>query len=146
MIRLILAGLAILALSPAAALAEEETDLVRQAALAERFTPFESAGGAEWEGAFATPFFRAAEAGGKDAVQMELQPGAYMIVALCNCESMDVTLVAPDVQVLQPVRFSEQAAMYSVDVGKGGIYLAGIDMAECAEAKCGFAIKAYRRK
>ncbi len=81
-----------------------------------------------------------------DAVPMQLSAGAYMIVALCDCDLMDVTLVRPDGSVVQPARVSDQGAMYSLEATASGSYLAGIDMGACEEPTCRVAVKVYRKK
>jgi hypothetical protein len=126
--------------------AEPQQDLERQAVMAQRFTPFDSGGGPDWENAFATPFYRVVAAGQPEPVPFSLKPGAYMIVVLCNCRSMKVTLVDRKGTTFAPLRSNEQAAMYSLDVADAGDYLAGIDMAECEEKACDVGVKVYRKK
>ncbi len=126
--------------------AEPEPDLERQAAMAERFAPFDSGGGPGWENAFATPEFRLVPAGKPEGVTLSLQPGAYMVVVLCNCQTMEVTLVAPGGATIAPLRSNEQGAMYSLDVPAAGDYLTGVDMGDCEEDACDIAVKVYRKK
>jgi len=130
----------------APALAEPETDLERQAMMAQRFEPFDGAGGPDWETAFPAPFVRAVAEGKPDSVRIPLKTGAYMIVVLCNCGSMQVSLVGPGGVETKPLRAGEQAAMYSLDVPKDGEWLTGVDMGDCGEKTCDFAVKVWRKK
>jgi hypothetical protein len=141
-----LAGLMIAALAASTLHAAPEKDLEREAAMAQRFAPFDSGGGPDWENAFPTPFMRAIPAGKPEPVPFSLKPGAYMIVVLCNCQSMKVTLVDTQGNTFAPLRSNEQAAMYSLDVSKAGDYLTGIDMGGCDEKACDVGIKVYRKK
>ena len=141
-----MSGVVLSALLIASPHAEPEPDLERQAAMAERFTPFDSGGGPGWENAFPTPEFRLVPAGKPEAMTLTLKPGAYMIVALCNCQSMQVTLVGPDGAMIAPLRSNDQAAMYSLDVKAAGDYLTGVDMDGCAEKDCDIGVKVYRKK
>lgn len=149
MTRTLLAGLALavtIALPTAALHAEPEQDLERQAAMAQRFDPFDKGGGPDWENAFETPFVRTVGAGKPEPVTFTLKPGAYMVVVLCSCQSMTVSLVDPKGAKLAPLRTNMQAAMYSVDVPEAGLYLAGVDMDDCQEAACDVGVKVYRKK
>ena len=139
---LALAGL----LGAGAAQAAPEADMVRQAAMATRFQPFDAGAGPEWEAAFPSPTFRTVAEGDRDAASLTLTAGAYMVVVLCNCEQMDATLVAPDGSTPPPSRVNDQGAMYSIDASQAGSYLVGVDMHGCAESPCDFAIKTWRRK
>src|SRR5579862_7395312 len=127
---------AVAGLLVSAAAAEPENDLERQAAMAQRFTPFDSGGGPDWENAFPTPFIRSVPAGEPEPVQFELKPGSYMIVVLCNCRVMKVTLVDSRGTTIAPLRSNDQAAMYSLDVAALGNFLTGIDMGDCDEKDC----------
>ena len=129
-----------------AALAEPETDMTVQAQLAARFDPFDKAAGTGWEPAFPTPIYRKAPQGGPEAVPLSLQAGSYMIVVLCNCDSMDVSLIGPGGTKIEPIRHNDQGAMYSLDAAVAGDYLTGIDMGDCDSAKCDLAVKVYRKK
>ena len=114
--------------------------------MAQRFAPFDSGGGPDWENAFPTPFLRTVGAGKPEPVAFSLKPGAYMIVVLCNCTSMAVTLVDAKGATVEPLRSNQQAAMYSLDVAAAGKYLTGIDMGECDEKACDVGVKVYRKK
>ncbi len=144
--RAIYTGLALSLLLASAVRAAPEEDPSRQVAMAERLQPFDSAGGDDWEPAFQFPFYRDAASGESDAVTMSLTPGAYMIVTLCNCQTMEVTLVGPGGVTIQPVRTNDQGAMYSLDAPVAGPYLVGIDMGDCEDKVCDIAVKAYRKK
>jgi hypothetical protein len=141
-----LAAAVLTALAAQAVRAEPEQDLERQAAMAQRFDVFDKGGGQGWENAFPAPFVRAVPAGKSEPVPYSLKPGAYMIVVLCNCRSMKVTLVDANGKKTEPLRSNEQAAMYSLDVADDAGYLTGIDMAECDEDACDVGIKVYRKK
>jgi hypothetical protein len=146
MLRHILAFAAASMLAAGPVLAAPEQDMERQASMALRFEPFDKGGGSDWSPAFPAPFFRTVAAGKPEPVPLQLKPGAYMIVVLCNCKAMEVTLVTADGSTITPLRSNEQGAMYSLDVKDAGGYLAGIDMDACDEASCDFAIKVYRKK
>ncbi len=144
--RLILAASALTLLAASGAAAGPETDLTRQASMAERFDPFDKASGSDWEAAFPYPFFRSSGQGDVDAVPLLLKPGAYTVVVLCSCEKMDVVLHAPDGSDPPPARSNEQGAMYTLDVAAAGEFVVSTNMDTCAEDACGFAVKAYRKK
>jgi hypothetical protein len=129
-----------------AARAEPEQDLERQAAMTQRFDPFDKGGGPDWEAAFPTPFLRQVASGKPEGVSLPLKRGSYMIVVLCNCGSMQVSLLDQSGANIAPLKVSDQAAMYSLDVAADGPYLAGIDMGECDEKACDFGVKVYRKK
>lgn len=135
-----------LALAAGAASAAPQPDPGRIAAMAQRFEPFDKSGQQGWEALSTQPVVRTAPEGGNDAVQFDLKPGSYMIVALCNCDQMDVTLVRPDASEPRPARSSDQAAMYSIDVTAPGTYLTGVDMGACSEKSCDFGVKVWRKK
>jgi len=144
--RTVLFGLAAVLVAASAARAAPETDIERQAAMAARFEPFNGAGGPEWETAFPTPFVRAVPADKPDAVPLPLQAGAYMIVVLCDCGSMEVTLVGPSGAKVAPLKSSDKGAMYSLDVPAASDWLTGVDMGDCDEKACDFAVKVWRKK
>lgn len=144
--RIIVSGMLVAALFAGAAAAEPETDPARQAELAARFQPFDRAAGSQWAPAFPTPFYRKAAAGGPEAVPLSLDPGSYMVVVLCNCTGMDVTLVGPGGTKVEPIRHNGEASMYSLDVALPENYLTGIDVGDCNAAKCELAVKVYRKK
>ncbi len=144
--RAIFAALALSALMAAGARAAPQEDPDRQLAMAQRLQPFDAPGSDGWEQAFPYPFYRDAASGESDSVTMQLAPGAYMIVGLCNCASMDITLVGPGGTTIQPVRSNDQGAMYSLDVPAAGPYLVGIDMGDCVDKTCDIAVKAWRKK
>jgi hypothetical protein len=149
MTRILLLGLALAACSLlplTGARAEPEEDLERQVAMAQRFEPFDTGGGPGWENAFATPFVRSVAAGKPEPVTFTLKPGAYMVVVLCNCQQMAVSLLDAKGKTIIPLRTNEQAAMYSLDVAEAGLYLAGIDMDECDDKACDVGVKVYRKK
>ncbi len=135
-----------LMLAAPAVRAEPEEDLERQAVMAQRFVPFDSGGGEGWENAFPTPIFRQAATGKPEGVPLALKAGSYMIVVLCNCQAMDVTLVAHSGDMIAPLRKNDQAAMYSIDVPAAGDYLVGVDMNDCDEKACDIGVKVYRKK
>ena len=144
--RLILAAPVLTALAAFGARAEPETDLTRQAAMAERFEPFDKATGSDWEPAFPFPFFRSSAEAGVDSVSLLLKPGAYTVVVLCNCEKIQVALHPPDGSASPPARSNDQGAMYTLDVAAAGEFVVSTNMDTCAEDACNFAVKAYRKK
>jgi hypothetical protein len=144
--RIICLGFAAALLGVCAASAAPETDLERQAAMALRFEPFEGAGGPDWAPAFPSPMVRMVGAGKPDAAPLSLKAGSYMIVVLCNCGSMEVTLVGPNRKEIAPLRKGDQAAMFSLDVDADSDWLAGVDMGDCDEKACDFAVKVWRKK
>ena len=146
MLRHILAFAAASMLAAGPVLAAPEQDMERQASMALRFEPFDKGGGPDWSPAFPAPFFRTVAAGKPEPVPLQLKPGAYMIVVLCNCTSMAVTLVDAKGATVEPLRSNQQAAMYSLDVAAAGKYLTGIDMGECDEKACDVGVKVYRKK
>ena len=123
-----------------------EDDLTRQAAMAQRFAPFDEGAGPNWGPAFDFPFFRSAGVGDSDAVSLLLKPGAYQVVVLCNCEKLAVTLRAPDGSAPPPARVNDQGAMFSLDVPIGGEFVVTAEMQDCQEDACSYAVKAYRKK
>ena len=129
-----------------AARAADEDDMTRQAAMAERFAPFDEKKGSDWEPAFDFPTFRSASVGEVDSSTVMLKPGAYRVVVLCNCTKMEVALFKPDGQEALPDRSNDQAAMYALDVPNAGQFLVGVQMQDCPEDHCDYAFKTYRKK
>ena len=123
-----------------------EDPAVRAELMARRFAPFDKAAGTQWAADPPEPILKSLANATKDAFNVALTPGSYMLVVLCNCQIMDVTLVGPDGAAVPPSRSNEQAAMYSLDVAKAGDWLAGVDMNDCAQTTCGVAVKVYRKK
>ncbi len=138
-------ALAVAAPAPAAWAAPDE-DPLSQAMIASRFAPFDKVAAEGWEDAFPTPIFRVAGPGDADAVTFQLKAGAYMIVTLCNCAKMDITLLGPGDVTLPPIRHNDQGSMYSLDVPEDGPYLIGVDMVACAQSPCSYAVKTYHKK
>ena len=120
--------------------------MTRQAAMAERFAPFDEKKGSDWEPAFDFPTFRSAAVGEVDSSTVMLKAGAYRVVVLCNCTKMEVALFKPDGQEALPDRSNDQAAMYALDVPDAGQFLVGVQMQDCPEEKCDYAFKTYRKK
>jgi len=141
----LMAAVLVLGGSPAA-LAGEQADAARQAELATDLKPFDAMESQGWEAPPPGAYYRTVAEGEPDAVQLQLKPGAYMIVAKCRCDQMDVTLVAPDASQPRPIRSSPQAALFGLDVSAPGTYLVGVDMGACQAKSCDFAVKAYRKK
>jgi hypothetical protein len=137
-------ALALVGASPA--LAEPEQDLARQTLMVQRFEVFDKGGGSDWEAAFPAPFVRAVAQGTPEPVMFPLKPGAYMIVVLCNCQAMAVSLLDAKGTTIAPLRSNDQAAMYSLDVDSAGDYLTGIDMNGCGDKTCDVGVKVYRKK
>jgi hypothetical protein len=144
--RLILALPVMSLLALASARAEPDEDLTRQAAMAERFEPFDKAGGPDWEAAFPFPFFRSAGVGDVDAVFLTLKPGAYTVVVLCNCSKLTIALHPPDGSTTPPARTNDEGAMYTLDVASAGQYVVSTKMDDCQAEPCSYAVKAYRKK
>ena len=140
----IIGAAAIFLVSAAAAAAADDT--AQTAVLVQRFEPFDQAAGDGWEATTPDPLYLAAATDKSAGAPLTLQPGAYRIVVLCNCNSMQVTLVGPDSATLPPERSDTHGAMYSLDVHAAGAYLAGIDMDDCAEKTCAIGVKVYRKK
>ncbi len=130
-------------LAASVAFAEPEEDMARQAAMAERFDPFDAATAKDWSPAFPFPFFRSVSEGDPDEVSLLLKPGTYTVVVLCNCEKIGVALKPPAGPDVTPDRVNDQGAMYSVTVAAAGEFKVAADMQDCAEASCGYAVKAY---
>ena len=125
------------------AFAAPDEDAARQAAMAERFKPFDAMTGSDWGAAFASPFYRSAAQGESDSVSLVLKPGTYTVVILCNCEKIDMAMKAPDGSVPAPARSNDQGAMYRLNVVKGGEYEVSTTLRGCQEVSCSFAVKAY---
>ena len=145
-VMLAMAALAVGAMASGAARAADEDDMTRQAAMAERFAPFDEKKGSDWEPAFDFPTFRSAAVGEVDSSTVMLKAGAYRVVVLCNCTKMEVALFKPDGQEALPDRSNDQAAMYALDVPDAGQFLVGVQMQDCPEEKCDYAFKTYRKK
>ena len=139
----ILGAMALLA-SAASAVAAD--DAGQTAVLAQRFQPFDQAAQDGWEATTAEPLYLAAATDKSAGAPLTLEPGAYRIVVLCNCNSMQVTLVGPDTATVAPERSDTHGAMYSLDVHAAGAYLAGIDMDDCGVAQCAIGVKVYKKK
>lgn len=132
-------------LASSAAVAAPEEDTARQAIIAGRFQPFDAMTSQGWSAAFPFPFFRNAAAGESDSVSLVLKPGAYRVVVLCNCDKIDVALKTPANTVPDPDRRNDQGAMYSLDVPATGEFEISTTLRACQEARCDFAVKAYRK-
>lgn len=117
-----------------------------QKVLAERFQPFDKASEDGWEASTPDPLYLVTSTDKPAGAPLTLQPGAYKIVVLCDCNTMQVTLVGPDSATVPPERSDGHGAMYSLDVHAAGAYLAGIDMDDCPKAKCAIGVKVYRKK
>ena len=150
MSRLIAAVVAVGALcatgASAARAAGGEEDMTRQAAMAERFAPFDKVTGTEWQSAFPFPTFRTAAVGEVDSSPVMLQTGAYRVVVLCNCTKMEVALFMPDGKEALADRSNEQAAMYAIDSPAPGQFVVGVQMQDCPEDSCDYAFKIYQKK
>jgi hypothetical protein len=144
MVRSAILGAAVLFASAQGASAAD--DASQTSVVAQRFEPFDKAALDGWEAATAEPLYLAAATDKSAGAPLTLQPGAYRIVVLCNCNSMQVTLVGPDNMTVPPERSDEHGAMYSLDVHAAAAYLAGIDMDDCGVAKCAVGVKVYRKK
>ena len=139
-------ALAVFAMTSGAARAADQDDMTHQAAMAERFAPFDEKKGDDWEPAFDFPTFRTAAVGEVDSSTVMLKAGAYRVVVLCNCTKMEVALFKPDGQEALPDRSNDQAAMYALDVPDAGQFLVGVQMQDCPDEKCDYAFKTYRKK
>ncbi len=144
MVRSAILGAAVLFASAATAAPADDT--AKTAVLVERFQPFDEAAQDGWEATTPEPLYLAAATDKSAGAPLTLEPGAYRIVVLCNCNSMQVTLVGPDTATLPPERSDTHGAMYSLDVHTAGAYLAGIDMDDCDQTQCAIGVKVYRKK
>ena len=117
-----------------------------QKVLAERFQPFDKASEDGWEASTPDPLYLFTSTDKPAGAPLTLQPGAYRIVVLCDCNAMQVTLVGPDSSTVPAERSDGTRAMYSLDVHAAGAYLAGIDMDDCPKARCVIGVKVYRKK
>jgi len=113
--------------------------------LADGFAPFDQAAQDGWQPISPEPIYLSTPQDKPTGAPLTLQPGAYRIVVLCDCNMMDVTLLRPDNQPIPPERFDNRRAMYSLDVQVAGAYLAGIDMEDCPKTECAIGVKVYRR-
>jgi hypothetical protein len=144
MIRAAILGAAAVLLASSATAAP--ADDAGQKVLAERFQPFDQAAADGWEPATPDPLYLVTSTDKPAGAPLTLQPGAYKIVVLCDCNTMQVTLVGPDSAAVPPERSDGHGAMYSLDVHAAGAYLAGIDMDDCPKAQCAIGVKVYRKK
>ena len=71
---------------------------------------------------------------------------AYVVLARKYRPRRFEDLIGPGGTKVEPMRHSDQAAMYSLDVTVAGDYLTGIDMGECGEKQCDLAVKVYKKK
>jgi hypothetical protein len=113
--------------------------------LAEGFAPFDKAAEDGWASMTPDPLFLSTATDKPAGAPLNLQPGAYRIVVLCDCNVMQVTLVGPDSANVPPERSDGRRAMYSLDVHDAASYLVGIDMDDCPKAKCDVGVKVYRK-
>ena len=144
MVRLAILGAAALFASQAAAAPADDTSPT--SALVQRFAPFDQAAQDGWDPVTPEPLYLAAATDKSAGAPLTLQPGAYRIVVLCDCNIMQVTLVGPDSATLPSERSDDHGAMYSLDVNAAGAYLAGVDMDDCPRATCAVGVKVYRKK
>ena len=114
--------------------------------MADSFAPFDRAAEEGWAATTPDPLLLSTATDKPAGAPLNLQPGAYRIVVLCDCNAMQVTLVGPDSATVPPERSDGHGAMYSLDVHAAGAYLAGIDMDDCPKAQCAIGVKVYRKK
>ena len=145
MVRLAILGMTT-ALAAQAAAAEPPLAAAPPQVLAERFAPFDEAAQDGWEVTTPAPLILYATVDKPAAAPLTLQPGAYRVVVLCDCNMMEVSLLRPDTTAVPAERSDDHGAMYSLDVPTAGSYLTGIDMDDCAQAKCPIGVKVYRKK
>lgn len=115
-----------------------------QKTLSDGFAPFDQAAAEGWEPA-SQPVFLSTPQDKPAGAPLTLQPGAYRVVVLCDCNMMEVTLLKPDNQTIAAERFDNRRAMYSLDAPTAGAYLVGIDMDDCPKAACAIGVKVYRK-
>jgi hypothetical protein len=146
----ILASLLLLA-SPAAAASggdaatEALTGPAAGAGFSEGFAPFDKAAQDGWASTTPEPLLLSTATDKPAGAPLNLKPGAYRIVVLCDCNAMAVSLVAPDSSTVPAERSDNRRAMYSLDVHDAGSYLVGVDMDDCPKAKCEVGVKVYRK-
>jgi hypothetical protein len=109
------------------------------------FAPFDKAAQDGWAAATPDPLLLAAATDMPAAAPLNLKPGAYRIVVLCDCNAMQVSLLGPDSSTVPAERSDSRRAMYSLDVRDAGSYLVGVDMDDCPKAKCDVGVKVYRK-
>ena len=98
-----------------------------------------------WEATTPEPLYLSAATGKPTGAPLNLTPGAYRIVVLCECDAMEVTLLGPDNSPVAAERTDDRRAMFSLDVHAAGAYLAGIDMDDCPKLQCAIGVKVYRK-
>ena len=113
--------------------------------MAARFAPYDKAAVKGWSVVTPTPSYRNASDGDSIHESMDLKPGVYRVVVLCDCRAMDVALRAPDGARVPSDKSSDQGAVYTFDVPGAGTYLAGADMNECPRDVCVVGVKIYRK-
>ena len=145
MVRLAILGMTA-ALAAQAAAAAPLVGATPAQVLTERFAPFDQAAEDGWEVTTPAPLLISASVDKPAGAPLTLQPGAYRIVVLCDCDMMEVTLLRPDSTAVPAERSDDHGAMYSLDVSAAGSYLTGIDMDDCAQATCQIGVKVYRKK
>ena len=152
MIRRVMIGAAALLLATAAmarpakdAATEVLTQDTANAVLAEGFAPFDKAAEDGWGPVTPEPLYLSTATDKPAGAPLTLKPGAYRIVVLCDCNAMEVTLVAPDASRVPSERSDSRRAMYSLDVRDAGAYLVGVDMDDCPKAKCEVGVRVYRK-
>ncbi len=115
-----------------------------QKTLSDGFAPFDQAAAEGWEPA-GEPVFLSTPQDMPAGAPLTLQPGAYRVVVLCDCDMMEVTLLKPDNQTIAAERSDNRRAMYSLDAPAAGAYLVGIDMDDCPKTACAIGVKVYRK-
>ncbi|HEY5409346.1 MAG TPA: hypothetical protein VIJ94_01340 [Caulobacteraceae bacterium] len=145
MLRLAILGVTTVLAAQGAAAAPAAPPAASQV-LADRFAPFDQAAEDGWEAATPTPLLLYAAVDKPAGAPLSLQPGSYRIVVLCDCNMMEVTVLRPDSTSVPSERSDDHGAMYSLDVPLAGAYLTGIDMDDCAQARCPVGVKVYRKK
>ncbi len=114
--------------------------------LLEHMAPFDKAAEDGWQALAPVPIYASVAVGTPEGAPLSLQPGAYRVVVLCDCGTMEVTLLRPDNSPVPAERSDDHGAMFSFDVPTAGAYLTGLDMQDCGQPKCDVALKVYRKK
>jgi hypothetical protein len=132
------AGAALLCASPAQA-QDEWTQQVSQQldevveAMAERgFSPV------------GDPHIDALSEGASDEVELQLEPGSYEIVGMCDadCEDLDLVLSRDSAEVTGDFE-TDDTPVLAFQVEGGGTFTLRVDMATCTSGPCRYGVRVF---
>ncbi len=85
------------------------------------------------------------DSGANEVVLLELEPGSYMVAAVCDHDCSDVDLaVARAGETLDRDILEDDVPIVEVEVGTAGPHAFTVSMVACTTPRCGFALGVFR--